>query len=89
MVSVSAALRLSGFSHVTILPARAAAMAISAWVLLGLTISIRSIFGSSTTLRQSVSQDSYPHLAAKSLASGASMPQMVLRTVGRAGRKNG
>jgi len=37
MPSVSAALRLSGFSQLTILPALAAAMAISAWVLLGLT----------------------------------------------------
>src|ERR1039458_8038288 len=51
----SAALRPSGFSQLTILPALAAAMAISAWVLLGLTISMRSISGDSTTLCQSVS----------------------------------
>ena len=42
----------------TILPASAAAMAISAWVSLGLAISIRSMSLRATSLRQSVSVDS-------------------------------
>ena len=57
-LSASAALRPSGFSHSTILPACAAAMAISACVSLGLAISIRSMSLRSTSLRQSVSTDS-------------------------------
>src|SRR5271169_5136029 len=80
MVSDSAALRPSGFSHITILPARAAVMAISAWVSLGLAISMRSMLGDSTTLRQSDSTDSYPHLAAKSWARSALRAHTVLST---------
>ena len=54
----SAAVRPSGFSQVTIFPARAAAMAISAWVSFGLAMSTRSMSLRSTTARQSVSADS-------------------------------
>ena len=54
----SAAFAPSGFSHITILPALAAAMAISACVSLGLAMSIRSMSLRSTSLRQSVSIDS-------------------------------
>ncbi len=48
----------SGFSHRTILPAAAAAIAISACVLLGVQMSIASISLRSTSFRQSVSIDS-------------------------------
>jgi hypothetical protein len=56
--SASAAVRASGFSHMTIFPARAAAIAISAWVSFGLAMSIRSMSFRSTSLRQSFSTDS-------------------------------
>ena len=48
----------SGFSHRIILPALAAARAISACVLFGVQMSIRSMSLRSTSLRQSVSTDS-------------------------------
>src|SRR3984957_6414294 len=67
--SDSAALRPNGFSHITILPASAAAMAISAWVSFGLAMSMRSISFRATSLRQSVSNDEYPQLPAKLSAS--------------------
>src|SRR5260370_41228568 len=76
----SAAFRPSGFSHITILPAFAAAMAMSAWVSLGLAMSMRSISRDATTLRQSLSTDSYPHLAANDFARSALRAQTVLRT---------
>src|SRR5437870_13724605 len=79
MVLASVALRPRGFSHITILPAWAAAIAISAWVSLGLAMSIRSISGDSTRLRQSVTDDSNPHWAAKALARPEFGAQTVLR----------
>src|SRR5471030_1153041 len=57
IASDSAAFRPRGFSHITILPALAAAIAISACVSLGLAMSMRSISGESTSLRQSVTAD--------------------------------
>ena len=48
----------SGFSQRIILPALAAAVAISAWVLLGVQISMTSMSLRSISLRQSVSTDS-------------------------------
>jgi hypothetical protein len=66
--SVSAALRPSGFSHITILPACAAAIAISACVSLGLAMSMRSMSLRSVSLRQSLSELSNPQFSAKSLA---------------------
>ena len=54
----SAAFIASGFSHRIILPALAAAMAISVCVLFGTQISITSMSLRSTSLRQSVSTDS-------------------------------
>ena len=48
----------SGFSQRIILPASAAAMAISACVLLGVQMSIASMSLRSTSFRQSVSTDS-------------------------------
>jgi hypothetical protein len=62
------------------LPALAAAMATWAWTLFGTQISTRSMAGSSTTFRQSVVCDSYPHLSAKALASASTSPQIVLST---------
>src|SRR5438876_10489306 len=70
----------SGFSQRIILPALAAAVAISAWVLLGVQISIRSMSLRSMSLRQSVSVDSYPHLAAKGFTLSALRAQAALRT---------
>ena len=55
IVSPSAAVRASGFSQSTILPALAAAMAISAWRSLGTQMSMASMSLRSTSLRQSVS----------------------------------
>ena len=48
----------SGFSQNTCLPALAAAMAISAWLSLGVQMSIASMSLRSTNRRQSVSTDS-------------------------------
>ena len=48
----------SGFSHRIILPALAAAMAISACVLFGVQMSMASMSLRSTSFRQSVSTDS-------------------------------
>ena len=48
----------SGFSHKIIFPAWAAAMAISAWELFGVQISMASISFRAMSLRQSVSTDS-------------------------------
>jgi len=53
-----ALLRPSGFSHITILPASAAAMAFSACVSFGTAMSVRSMSLHSTSLRQSVSTNS-------------------------------
>src|SRR3982750_3417031 len=76
----SAAVRPSGFSHMTILPAFAAAIAISAWVSFGLAISIRSTEGSSTRRRQSFTDDSNPHLAANPWARSGFRAQTVFST---------
>jgi len=69
--SASAALRPSGFSHITILPARAAATAISTCVSFGLAMSTRSMSLRSTSARQSVSTDSYPQFDAKAFTRSA------------------
>ena len=53
--SASAAFRPSGFSHITILPARAAAIAISRCVSFGLAMSMTSMSLRSISVRQSVS----------------------------------
>jgi hypothetical protein len=57
-VLASAALRASGFSHRIILPAAAAAMAISRWRSFGVQMSMASMSGRAMSLRQSVSMDS-------------------------------
>src|SRR3984957_20734839 len=67
MKSDSCALRPRGFSHITILPAFAAATAISRCVSFGLAMSIRSISGDSTIFRQCVSTFSYPQFSAHDL----------------------
>jgi hypothetical protein len=54
----SSAVRPSGFSHKTIFPACAAAMAISLCVSFGLAMSMTSMSLRSISFRQSVSEDS-------------------------------
>src|SRR5271165_1754809 len=66
--SDSAALRPHGFSHIPILPASAAAVAISACVSFGLAMSLRSISFRAASLRRSVANDEYPHLSANASA---------------------
>ena len=58
IASASFAVRPSGFSHITILPAFAAAIAISWCVSLGLAMSMTSMSFRATRSRQSVSYDS-------------------------------
>src|ERR1700683_3491333 len=86
--SDSAALRPNGFSHITILPASAAAMAISAWVSFGLAMSIRSIYFRAASLRQSVSNDGYPQLSAKASASARLRAQTAVSTGSYSRSKN-
>ena len=57
----SSAFMASGFSQRIALPALAAAIAISLWLLLGVQISTTSMSLRSMTFRQSVSTDSNPH----------------------------
>src|SRR6185436_17230597 len=75
-------------SHITILPASAAATAISAWVSLGLAMSIRSMSLRSISLRQSLSEDSKPQLAAKSAAPLALRVQTAFSTGSWSSGKN-
>jgi hypothetical protein len=58
ILAASVALRPSGFSHMTILPAAVAAKAISACTSSGTAMSTRSMSLRATSLRQSVSQES-------------------------------
>jgi hypothetical protein len=78
--SDSAPPRASGFSVVTILPAAAAATAISAWVSLGLAMSIRSMSSRATSARQSVSVDAYPHCSANPWTSSGLRAQTACST---------
>ena len=72
--------RPNGFSHKTILPACAAAIAISACELFGVQMSIASISGRAINVRQSVSMDSYCHCSANARVCSSLRPQMALRT---------
>jgi len=58
IVSASFAFNASGFSQRIIFPAFAAAMAISAWVLFGVQMSMTSMSSRAISFRQSVSTDS-------------------------------
>ena len=60
----SAAFMASGFSHRIILPAAAAAIAISLCMLFGVQMSTTSMSLRASNFFQSVSVDSYPHWSA-------------------------
>ncbi len=68
-----------GFSHRTALPARAAAMAISAWLSPGVTTSTTWMSSRATTSRQSVAHSSQPSWAAARATFLRSRPQTTLR----------
>ena len=70
----------SGFSQRIILPAFAAASAISLCRLFGVQMSTASMSLRSMIRRQSVSVDSYPHLSANSFTFAASRPLTALST---------
>ena len=55
-------------------------MAISAWVLFGVQMSIASMSLRSMSFRQSVSNDSYCHFSANAFAFLGVRPQTALRT---------
>ena len=85
--SASFTLFASGFSHNTVLPAWAAAMAISVWLSPGVETSTTSMSGRVTTSRQSADVSSQPYsraLAARSF----SRPQITLRRGVRRGEQN-
>jgi hypothetical protein len=73
----SRTLRASGFSQRMALPARAAAMAISAWVSLAVLMSMISIVGSETTSCQCVTARSHPNCEAAASTPDRLRPQMV------------
>ncbi len=79
----SATVNASGFSHITALPARAAAIAMAAWESFGVVMSTMSMRGSLTTSRQSVAKVSQPNVSAISDTPALLRPQMVFMT-GRA-----
>ncbi len=68
-----------GFSHKTALPARAAAIAISAWLSPGVLTSTRWMSLRFTTSRQSVADSSQPSRRAASPTARAFLPQRTLR----------
>ena len=89
MVLLSAAVRASGFSQMMCLPAWAAAIAISAWLSLGVTMSIRSMSGRATTARQSLDASSNPKRWRPFSAAAGLMSTKTLRTgINGAGQKN-
>ena len=65
----------SGFSQKTVLPASAAAIAISAWESPGVQMSTTSMSGRATTARQSVACSSKPSLRAAAATPASSRPQ--------------
>ena len=80
IASASFTVMASGFSQRTCLPAFAAAMAISAWVSLAVLMSMMSISGSFTTLRQSVAVFFQPSCFAAAFTPLGSRPQTVCMT---------
>ena len=67
------------------MPASSAAIAISAWVLPGVQISIRSMSSRSISARQSVSADAQPILSAAARTPAAFRPAIAVSS-GRSGR---
>jgi hypothetical protein len=85
----SSPVRARGFSQRMCLPARAAAIAISACRSLGVAMSTMSMSGSSTTRRQSLVALSKPNRAAASAAISSVASARTLRTgIAGAGQKN-
>ena len=89
MACASRRLLASGFSQKTALPARAAAIAISAWESPGVATSTRSMSSRSTTSRQSVADSSQPSSFAALATSRASRPHRTFMRGVRRGEKNG
>ena len=88
MVFASASVLASGFSQKTALPARAAAMAISAWLSPGVLTSTRSMSSRATTARQSVAVSSQPRRAAAFRTPAVLRPQSTfIRGVSRGAKK--
>ena len=87
MARASATVFASGFSQSTCLPARRAAMAISAWVSPGVQMSTRSTSGRATSARQSVSTCCQSNRRAISPAAAPSRPPMATRSGTRGGSK--
>ena len=79
IASASSTVLASGFSHMTCLPASSAAIAISAWVLPGVQMSMTSMSSRVSRARQSVSTDAHPKRRATSPAAAASRPQIAVR----------
>ncbi|HEY8470030.1 MAG TPA: hypothetical protein VIL18_10330 [Longimicrobiales bacterium] len=79
----------SGFSHSTCLPARAAAIAISACESPGVQMSTRSMSGRATTSRQSVAASSQPYVRAAASTFSRVRPAMTLSRGASRGAKNG
>ena len=74
IASASATVLASGFSHSTCLPASRAAIAISAWVSPGVTMSTMSMSSRAITSRQSVADSRQPHFSAAAATAEASRP---------------
>ena len=83
--SASRRVLASGFSQSTALPARAAAIAISAWLSPGVLTSTRWMSFRATTSRQSVAVSSQPSWPAAALTAGRFRPHSTLRR----GRRRG
>src|SRR3954464_15314414 len=83
--SASATVFASGFSQSTCLPARSAAIAISAWVSPGVQTSTRSMSSRAMTARQSVELSAQPSRVAAWAARSASRPTTTAIS-GRSGR---
>ena len=89
MVLASAPVRASGFSQITCLPALSAAMAISAWLSLGVTMSTTSMSSRLTTAAQSADDSSKPSRVAPVTARSAVTSTRTLRCgIAGAGQKN-
>src|SRR5437588_9490058 len=88
--SASRTSRASGFSHRIALPARAAAIAISACKSFGAQISTMSIPGSAITTRLSVVEPSHPSFLGARLVPARSRPQIVvIRILAAKSKKRG
>jgi hypothetical protein len=87
MASDSPAFRPSGFSHITIFPASAAATAMSWCMSFGAATSMRSTSPRATSRRQSVSTSAKPQAAAWARALASSRPQTATSSTSRSRSK--